>query len=102
MYPAAALPIISERSTPRLTIHGWPGLATSSGRATGMMAALISGEVIVVGLFAPDNLLVVLERQRRHVAGNGGLLADQRRRDHFLLALYGANEISEVIDGAVA
>src|ERR1017187_3603492 len=42
-----------------------------------------SGEVILLRLVVPQDLLVVPERQRRHVARNRGLLADHRIGDHF-------------------
>ena len=36
---------------------------------------------MLIGGLVPEDLLLVLERQRRHVAGNGGLLPHRRRRN---------------------
>src|SRR5690349_14460291 len=59
-------------------------------------------EVILVGALVPDNLLVVLERERGHVAGDRSLLSYRRRSDRLFLALNGIDEIPEMVDGAVA
>src|ERR1039458_6131123 len=58
-------------------------------------------EVVGVGGFVPQNLLLVLERKRGHVAGNGRLLSHRRRRDGLLVAQHRLDEIAEVVDGAV-
>src|SRR5438477_380418 len=96
----------SVRSTPRPTIQRDPRRASRipsiclSGRAAAAMRTPLC-EMVLVGGFVPDDLLLVLERKRRHVAGDGRLLADRRRRDHLLLAQNGLDEVAEMIDGAV-
>ena len=57
--------------------------------------------MVLVGGFVPDDPLLVLERKRGHVAGNGRLLPHGRRRDHLFLAQHRLNEIAEVVDGAI-
>src|ERR1051325_5180548 len=59
-------------------------------------------EVIFVGSFVPNNLLVVLMRQRRHVTGDSRLLSYWRRGDRLFLALNRIDEILEMVDRAVA
>src|SRR5262245_49076149 len=59
-------------------------------------------EMILVSGLVPDHLFLVLVGQGGHVTGNGGLLANRRRRDDLFLTQHGLYEIPEVVDGAVA
>src|SRR5690242_8877379 len=77
------------------------GAAIEATAAMGSTKSGRSGEVVLVGAVVPNHLLLVLERERGHVAGNRGLLAYGRRCDGLFLAQHRLNEIAEMVDGAV-
>src|ERR1035437_9782052 len=73
---------------------------TRGGYAKHLRAAR-SGEADLLRGLVPDGLLLVLEGEGGHVAADGGLLADGRRRDGLFLALHAQNEVTEVSEDAV-
>src|ERR1035441_5191642 len=73
---------------------------TRGGYAKHLRAAR-SGEADLLRGLVPDGLLLVLEGEGGHVAADGGLLADGRRRDGLFLALHAQDEVTEVSEDAV-
>src|SRR5579885_2555021 len=96
---------MSARSTPRPMIQRRskraPKLPGAAGAVWARDAIARSNEVVLIGGFVPDDLALVLERERGHVAGNGGLLAHGRWSDRGLVAADRFDEVAEVVDGAV-
>src|SRR5690348_4751742 len=72
----------------------------------GVEAAAMSGgvrldEVVLLRALVPDDLLLVFIGKGRHVARDGGLLANRRRGDRLLVAADRLDEVLEVIDRSV-
>src|ERR1700730_15249709 len=66
--------------------------------ASGRIALRVAN---LFGLGVPVHLLVALEGERRHMAGNGGLLPRGGGRDHLLIAAHRFDEVADVIDHAI-
>src|SRR3979411_3121369 len=95
--------MISVRSTFRLMIQRVESAVPEGAAlvATAAMVACESGKSDFLRSVVPDGLLLVLERDRRQVSADGGLLSHRRRRDDLLLAEDALDEILEVVNGAI-